>query len=123
MYTQWSQISQGYWNELHGPILLIRSIILTLIEVIQLLYRLEESPGAFLQFAMMYTNGKGERRIRVINYRYLISQKLDNMYDSVDYLAFSNVRFYKYFSYFVECTRLNYLKVIQAKFVNSSSIK
>lgn len=40
---------------------------------------------------MMYTSGNGERRIRVINFRYLTSSKLENVYESVDYLAVANV--------------------------------
>jgi hypothetical protein len=39
----------------------------------------------------MYTSGGGERRIRVINFRYHISTKLENVYESVDYLAVANV--------------------------------
>ena len=40
---------------------------------------------------MMYTTGNGERRIRIINFRYLVSQKLESTYDSIDYLAVANV--------------------------------
>ena len=42
---------------------------------------------------MMYTTGNGERRIRVLNFRYLISSKLENVYESVDGLTVANVTY------------------------------
>lgn len=39
----------------------------------------------------MYTNGSGERRIRVINYKFDISSRLEVVYDSLDYLTLANV--------------------------------
>ena len=42
---------------------------------------------------MMYTTGNGERRLRVINYRYPIVNNIEVLYEAVDYLAFSNVLF------------------------------
>lgn len=39
----------------------------------------------------MYTNGKGERRIRIINYKFNVSSNLEMVYDSIDYLTFANV--------------------------------
>lgn len=41
---------------------------------------------------MMYTTGSGKRKIRVINYRYSLSDKLDAIHSAADYLAFANVR-------------------------------
>ena len=38
--------------------------------IILLIFRLEENSGAYVQFAAMYTNGNGERRIRTINYKF-----------------------------------------------------
>lgn len=32
--------------------------------------KLDENAGAYIQFALMYTTGLGERRIRVINYKF-----------------------------------------------------
>lgn len=40
---------------------------------------------------MMYTNGSGERRIRVINYKFDISSRLEVFYESLDYLTLANV--------------------------------
>jgi len=39
----------------------------------------------------MYTTGSGQRRIRIINYKFEVSSKLEQVYDSVDYLTFANV--------------------------------
>lgn len=46
----------------------------------------------------MYTTGDGERRIRVINYRYLVTNKLEVLYEAGDYLAFANVLCREYVS-------------------------
>lgn len=40
---------------------------------------------------MMFTNERGERRIRVINYKFDVSPKLEPVYDSLDYLTFANI--------------------------------
>lgn len=40
---------------------------------------------------MMFTDGNGERRIRIINYRYLITNKISILHEACDYLAVSNV--------------------------------
>ena len=54
-------------------------------------FRLEEHLGAYVQFALMYTTGSGQRRIRIINYKFEVSSRLEQVYDSVDYLTFANV--------------------------------
>lgn len=53
--------------------------------------RLEEHIGAFAQFAAMYTSGSGERRIRVINFKFEVSNRPGALYESIDYLTLSNV--------------------------------
>ena len=40
---------------------------------------------------MMFTTETGERRIRVINYKFDVSSKLEQVWDSVDYLTFANM--------------------------------
>jgi hypothetical protein len=52
---------------------------------------LDENAGAYIQFALMYTTGLGERRIRVINYKFEVSSRLESVYDSLDYLTFAYV--------------------------------
>lgn len=56
--------------------------------------RIEDNGGAYLQFAMMYTNGSGQRKIRIINYRYLLTDKLEQIHQAADYAAFANVYLY-----------------------------
>jgi len=68
--------------------------------------------GAFLQFAMMYTNGRGERRIRVINYKYEVTNNLEKIYDSIDYLTTANVKCYL-FSYWLETMLIDCLNLIK----------
>ena len=48
---------------------------------------------------MMYTTGNGERRLRVINYRYPIVNSIEVLYEAVDYLTFANVLFPTFRSY------------------------
>jgi len=50
--------------------------------------------GGFLQFALMYTTGNGERRIRVLTYRFDVSAKIEDVYESSDYLTIANVFIY-----------------------------
>lgn len=40
---------------------------------------------------MMYTTGSGKRKIRVLNYRYTLSDKIDSIHSAADYLSFANV--------------------------------
>ncbi len=56
-----------------------------------MIYRIEESNSAYLQYAMMYTTGEGERRIRIINYRYPIVNSIEQLYEGVDYITFANI--------------------------------
>lgn len=46
---------------------------------------------AYVQFAMMFTNGQGERVIRVINYRLQVVEKLELVHQGADYLAVANI--------------------------------
>ena len=39
----------------------------------------------------MYTTGNGERRIRVINYKFEVSNQPGAMYQSIDYLTLTNI--------------------------------
>ena len=56
--------------------------------------RIEDIGGAYLQFAMMYTNGNGQRKIRIINYRYHLTDKLEQIHQAADYAAFANVHYF-----------------------------
>lgn len=40
-----------------------------------------------MQFAMMFTNTKSERIIRVINYKFMTSDRLEQIHQGCDYLA------------------------------------
>lgn len=40
---------------------------------------------------MMYTTGEGERKIRVINYRYPVVNSLSTLYEAGDYLTVANL--------------------------------
>ena len=46
---------------------------------------------AFSQFAFMFTNGHGERVIRVINYRLQVVDRLEQIHQGADYLAVANI--------------------------------
>lgn len=39
----------------------------------------------------MFTNSRSERVIRVINYRFLLSDKLDQVHQACDYLTLANL--------------------------------
>jgi len=39
----------------------------------------------------MYTTGKGERRIRVINYKFEVRNQPGALYESIDYLTVANI--------------------------------
>lgn len=39
----------------------------------------------------MFTTGDGDRVIRIINYRYQISNKIEQIHEACDYLAVANV--------------------------------
>ena len=53
--------------------------------------RLEEHLGAFAQFAAMYTTATGQRRIRVINFKFDVSNRPGSLYESIDYLSLANI--------------------------------
>ena len=55
------------------------------------MHRIDENSSAFLQYAMMFTTGDGERRVRILNYRYQITNKIEALHEACDYLALSNV--------------------------------
>lgn len=48
---------------------------------------------------MMFTTGSGERRVRIINYRYQITNKIELLHEAADYLAFSNVNSHPFSSF------------------------
>ncbi len=47
----------------------------------------------------MYTTGEGIRKIRVINYQFMVTNQEDNVFNSADYLAYANVHKYIYLAY------------------------
>ena len=50
----------------------------------------------FLQFAMLFTTGNGQRKIRLFNYKYNLTTKIEVIHEACDYLAFCNLLCRKY---------------------------
>lgn len=40
---------------------------------------------------MMFTTGDGERRVRILNYRYMATNKIEALHEAADYLTVANV--------------------------------
>jgi hypothetical protein len=44
-----------------------------------------------MQFAIMFTNSRSERVIRIINFKFTVSDKLEYVHQGCDYLAIANL--------------------------------
>jgi hypothetical protein len=64
----------------------------------------------------MFTNQKGERIVRVINYRFYVTDKLEMIHAGADYLAFSNVELNYYYSIYLENSLMIFINFSLLKF-------
>lgn len=44
-----------------------------------------------MQFAIMFTTGDGDRVIRILNYRFYVTNKIQAVHEACDYLAVANI--------------------------------